>query len=871
MKPKNLPKNSNRNMTFKYAFISVTLFLCGYCTTAQTTAYPETNNSITLPASQKYYKSNLYKSLWGEHYRKEWHTPVKFFKTSLDTLAGGLIPYETGGGRQTKTIRLRDKEERKYVFRSIDKNLGNALPEIARGTFIESFANDQVTFAHPYGALIIGPLAEAAGIYHTNPEIYFLPKQNALKSFNDSSGNTLYLFEQLPDEDWASASNFGNSKKITGTENLLEKLLEDNDNTVDQKAFVRARLFDMIIGDWARHEDNWRWASFKEDKKTRYVPIPRDRDNALSKFDGSLLKMVKGIAGASHLQTFTSRLPNPITFNYPARYLDHHLINELTLAEWITIANDLKTRITDDIIDAAVKKLPPEVYSLSGPQIAFNIKSRKNLLDSYAKNYYEYLSKEVEITGSAKHELFEIKRLSETETQIEISKISNKGDEKDVPYYSRIFNHLETEEVRLYGIDGNDKYIITGNVNRSLKVRLIGGPGEDVYEDLSVTKTNNRTTLIYDDNKNDIKKSGSARLHLSTDSGVHAYKYDYFKADKKGLSPVVFFSNEDRIYAGLAYKYKKQQWRKQPFGVQHYADVKYSFAQRAISSLYKSTFTSLLGKWDVNLFANYDQVRWTNFYGLGNETLLTTNDRDFNRMRSLQFLGKAGVQRVFNNKHRITFNPYFQFYDIINDSARFLAKTIPAALPNTYTAHHFAGAELEYLYQTVNDSILPTKGFSFLTSANFSHNLKETNRNLAKFGADVKFFVPFTKTFSLAIKAGATTLTGKPEFYQYNIVGGTETLRGQQRDRFYGNSTAYNQNELRWIRDVRSYIFNGKIGLFGLYDIGRTWLDGEKSNKWHTGYGGGIILSPFNFITVSAAYAISKEDNNLHIQVIKAL
>ena len=858
-------------MILKYVIITLILLLCGLSNIAQTPVYPETNNSITLPASQKYYKSKLYKSLWGEHYRKEWHTPVKFFKINIDTLAGGLVPYETGGGRQTKTLRLRDKEEREYVFRSIDKNLGNALPEIARGTFIESFANDQVTFGHPYGALIIGQLAEAAGIYHTNPAIYFLPKQNALKSFNDSSGNTLYLFEQRPDEDWSTAANFGNSKKIISTENLLEKILDDNDNTIDQKAFVRARLFDMIIGDWAKHEDQWRWASFKEDKKTRYAPIPRDRDNAFSKFDGSLLKLVKGIAGATHLQTFTPGLPNPVTFNYPARYLDHHLINELTLAEWITIANDLKTRITDDIIDAAVKNLPPEVYPLSGPQLAANIKSRKNMLDSYAKNYYAYLSKEVEITGSAKHELFEIKRLSDTETQIEISKITSKGNEKEIPYYSRIFNHTETDEVRLYGIDGNDKYIITGNANRSLKVRLIGGPGEDIYENVSGIKTNKGKTLIYDDKKNDIKNSGSARLHLSADSAVHAYKYNYFKADKKGFSPVVFFSNEDRIYAGLAYKYKKQQWRKQPFGVQHYADVKYSFAQQAFSSLYKSTFTSLLGKWDVNLFANYDQVRWTNFYGLGNETLLTTKDRDFNRMRSLQFLGKVGVQRVINNRHRITFNPYFQLFDIINDSARFLAKTIPAALPETYTADHFAGAEFEYLYQNVNDSILPTRGFSFLTSANFSHNLKQTDRSLAKFGADVKFFVPLTKTFSLAIKGGATTLTGKPEFYQYNIVGGTETLRGQQRDRFYGNSTAYNQNELRWISDVRSYIFNGKIGLFGLYDIGRTWLDGEKSNKWHTGYGGGIILSPFNFITLSAAYAISKEDNNLHIQVIKAL
>lgn len=830
----------------------------------------DTGNTVTMPASEKYYKSKFYKSLWGEHYRKEWHTPVRFKITSLDTLTGGLVPYQTGGGRQSKTLRLRDKDQREYVLRSIDKSLGKALPEILRGTFIESFANDQVTFSHPYGAVIIAPLADDADIYHTKPKLYFVPKQEALKSFNDTSGNTLYLFEERPDEDWSTASHLGHSKKIISTENMFENILEDNDNTIDQKAYVRARLFDMIIGDWAKHEDQWRWASFKEDKKTSYVSIPRDRDNSLTKFDGTLLNMLKGMAGTKYLQTFTPKIPDVVTFNHQARYQDHHLINELTLEDWLTIANDLKKRITDADIDAAVKNLPPEVYALNGPVIGANIKSRRNGLDTYAKNYYLYLSDEVEITGSAKHELFEVKRLSDNETQIQISKITDKGNSKEPPYFSRIFNNAETKEIRLYGINGNDEYKISGQVNNSMKVRLIGGPGKDVYADESVV-TNYGSTHIYDNFDNEIKKSKATHLHLSRDTMVHAYKYDYFKLDKKGISPIVFYSNEDRIYAGLAYKYQKQKWRKEPFAAQHYIDVKYSFAQNAFSSTYKSIFTEALGKWDVNLFANYDFVRWTNFFGLGNENLITTKNRDFNRVRSRQFVGKIGLQRVFNKRQRITVNPFYQSYDIINDTARYLAKTFPAVLPETYTAKQFAGAEFEYLYQNINDSILPTRGFNFLAKAYFSHNVKEKNRNLGKFGLETNVYLPLSKKISLAIKAGGATLTGKPEFYQYNIVGGNETLRGHQRDRFYGNSTAYNQNELRWISDVRSYLYNGKIGFFVLYDVGRTWLDGEKSSTWHTGYGGGIILSPFDKITLSVAYAVSTGDNNIHVKLLKAL
>ena len=120
----------------------------------------------------------------------------------------------------------------------------------------------------------------------------------------------------------------------------------------------------------------------------------------------------------------------------------------------------------------------------------------------------------------------------------------------------------------------------------------------------------------------------------------------------------------------------------------------------------------------------------------------------------------------------------------------------------------------------------------------------------------------------MLVRGGGAFLSGDPQFYQYNRIGGSNTLRGHQRDRFYGNSTAFNQNELRFITNVRSHLFNGKFGVFGLYDQGKVWLKGQNSNKQHWAYGGGIILSPFNRISVSVAYAVSEEDSNVHIGIL---
>jgi hypothetical protein len=231
-----------------------------------------TGKEITVIAGKQYDRSWFHQKLWGKHYRKEWTTPVRIPLFNLDTAAGGLKPYEAGGGRQSKSLRLRTANEKEYVFRSIDKTFGKALPPIYQGTFVEDAVNDQVTIAHPYAALTIPDMAEAAKIYHTWPSIVYVPKQSGLDSFSDIYGNNLYLFEQRPDENWEEAANFGNSKNIISTEKLLEKLFDDNDNRVDQAAFVRSRLFDMFIGDWGRHEDQWRWASFKNDKRTLSSP-----------------------------------------------------------------------------------------------------------------------------------------------------------------------------------------------------------------------------------------------------------------------------------------------------------------------------------------------------------------------------------------------------------------------------------------------------------------------------------------------------------------------------------------------------------------------------------------------------------------------
>jgi len=149
-------------------------------------------------------KSNLFTSIWGERYRKYYGTEVSAPTVSLDTLFGGLVPVKKGGGHQSKSLRLRDKDGKEYVMRALRKSAelylqsmvfqDNYMLDDLQETYTQELLEDFYTGSHPYAPFTIGKLSDAVGIYHTNPVLYYIPKQNALGRFNNIFGNELYMF-----------------------------------------------------------------------------------------------------------------------------------------------------------------------------------------------------------------------------------------------------------------------------------------------------------------------------------------------------------------------------------------------------------------------------------------------------------------------------------------------------------------------------------------------------------------------------------------------------------------------------------------------------------------------------------------------------
>jgi hypothetical protein len=107
--------------------------------------------------------------------------------------------------------------------------------------------------------------------------LYYIPKHKVLKDFNTSFGDELYLVEESPTDSQINAKSYGNPSAIISTQDVLKNLHKDEKYSVDEAEYIKARLFDMLIGDWNRNEDQWRWGEYKVEKNSLQTNTKRSR------------------------------------------------------------------------------------------------------------------------------------------------------------------------------------------------------------------------------------------------------------------------------------------------------------------------------------------------------------------------------------------------------------------------------------------------------------------------------------------------------------------------------------------------------------------------------------------------------------------
>ena len=861
------------------------------------------DSTVTVAINPSYNEhSGFHNWLLGSHYRKEWAMPVKFNVLDLAHAKGGLMPYKTGGGKQTASLKVRNEAGYNYSLRGIDKDPAAVLPEQLRTGLAKAVLQDQISAQHPYASFVLPPLASAAGILHTNPVPVFIPRDPLLGQYYAQFHDLPAALEEDAKDSQDNVATLDFATKLVSTDKMLSRLIDDNDNQVDEVAFARSRLFDMWIGDWDRHEDQWRWSETKQkDGDRRYVAVPEDRDIAFFKGDGVLPFLISRRFAVRNFQNFGYDYADYKGLNQTGMSNDRVFMSGVTHAQWVAQADYMKAHLTDEIIEKAFReKWPKEIYDLSGKEIIAKLKSRRDLLPDLAGKYADLLAEIVEVRGSKKREKFIVERLPEGQTHVIMRKINKEGKLTKV-LYDRTFDSKVTDEVRLYGISGKDVYDVRGDVNRGVKLRIIAGTGHDTITTRDHVGGLLHKTQVYDaDTGNVINTSSEARLRL--EPGFEVSRYDYphrfnlkdYRLDYLGPALYFGYNIDDGILVGGGATYRHYGFRREPYSWEQTIAANFAPARDAYNIRYTGQFTRIFKKTDLHIVAQYygPQLLY-NFFGIGNNTAnLAAEDksRGIVTNRTVNSAYRVRFQRItiaptFERKlfNFLTFGigPQYDQFRVEKDPLgtaikdSLTTKTGVTTFENRrfgirssdFQTNQYLGG-LMYLNLDASSSVKdPRIGLRWYNEYQYNFQLNSESLSFGRFTTEFRAYLtpnfPFRLTY--AGRIGYQRNYGDYRFYQANTLGGTTNLRGYRRTRFAGRTALYANFEPRLqLFKFNAYLFPGIFGVMGLADIGRVYSDNDTGtytglNAFHSGFGGGIYVDILKQAIINVTYSVGEE------------
>ena len=812
-----------------------------------------------VAANKKLAPTGFKKFMVGYNYRSEWIEPIHVRVLDMGNAMGGLTPIRQGGGKQTKSLRLQDSTGKEWTLRSIVKDPEAALPADLRQSFVTDVVADGISASYPYGALSMETFSRAAGIPYLRTRLVYLPDDPRLLRFRSNFKDMIAMLEEREPS---------GVKKTDNTDELVLKLAKDNDNHVDQKAVLRARLLDNFVMDFDRHEGQWAWATKDTGKGKIYYPIPKDRDQVFYVNEGFIPWVIRTPWLVPELQGFRPHARNIKTFNRTARNFDRTFLTELTADDWQKQVDTFLSAMTDEVIERALQQQPVEVRHYSASKIITTLKERRKYFAGEMKDYYRFLARNVTIIGTNQREQFEITKSEDGSVHVVVHKIAKSG-ELSSKIYDRVFDPKVTRELEIFGLDDDDRFMVEGP-NSRIKIRIIGGAGNDEF----INNGSGKKVLAYDVSfeQNQFSGSTSFRKNVFPDPQTNRYSRLNFKYNLFHPGASFEYNVDDGIILGPHFEYTKPGFRKEPYSIRQYVLWQHAFRNSSDHFMYEADFIKAWRNTDVLLRTDIKTPNVANFFGLGNGTskLPRTDERNFYRAQYTIINASAYLSRQLQSWMHVDIGPTFQYFqvDSSQNHGRFVTDPNLNGLDpaRAFLPRHLLGADARVKIDSRNNPVLPTRGLVLDAGVRQLFGLDPTTKSLTQLNIDLRIFMNvFTfPRIVLGTRFGWAKNYGSFQFPQAQYLGGTDNLRGYRKQRFAGGSMLYNNIELRYrLLDFNTYLFGGTLGLLVFNDVGRVFENGENSQRWHDGYGGGLWFSPIRRFVIAASLAHSEEERAL--------
>ncbi|MFT7624104.1 MAG: hypothetical protein ACI9WU_003290, partial [Myxococcota bacterium] len=610
-------------------------------------APPAEAQTVTVSASTRYEAGRAHRFTFGGGYRDLWEAQIELPLLNLKTVGGGLAPKGRFGGLQSAVLAFTGADGYSYTFRGTDKDPSAVLHPVLRKTVVREIVQDQMAAQHPAGPLVAAALSQAVGVLTIEEQMVVMPDDPALGKYRAEFAGMVGNFYAYPGPASAGSSGFHGATEVVDYRAMYSSLDSRHDRPVDAHAFLRARLLDLLLGDFDRHRKQWRWAQIPG--QPGWQPIPEDRDQAFVRYDGATQRV--SAIYIPILQCYGPDYPGMDGLTLHGWEQDRRLLTGLDWSEWKAVAEAMQARLTDSVVDAAVNVMPGPYVARDGDRLKADIRGRRDGLLDAARAFYEHLAARVDVHGTSLAERVRAQWTSDGALQLTLTPLGR----PDPVIFSRRFDPEDTDEIRLYLKDGDDQVVVQGPQG-DIVLRVIAGQGDKRLQDES------GGTIVYDQHR---------AVTLSGGGGVEARRGAYVPpasdagfVDVKDVPPrdwgynlvpfpVLGYESDVGVVVGASATLTNFGFRKHPWASRQ--TMRAAFASEAVAPLleYTGRFRLENSRHVVALEAAYSGIEVLGYYGLGNETS-SAGDADRFRVLNRQFVFQPGMDwRFWDDRLRL--------------------------------------------------------------------------------------------------------------------------------------------------------------------------------------------------------------------------
>jgi outer membrane protein assembly factor BamA len=182
---------------------------------------------------------------------------------------------------------------------------------------------------------------------------------------------------------------------------------------------------------------------------------------------------------------------------------------------------------------------------------------------------------------------------------------------------------------------------------------------------------------------------------------------------------------------------------------------------------------------------------------------------------------------------------------------------------------------------TAEGLALPQRGVRLDVAGTVFPAIWDVKSSFGKVFADARVFLAPSGSWqpTLMLSAGGEKIFGDAPYFEAAFLGGRArfsgyeprgqgAVRGLRPQRYAGDGSLYGNAEL-YLPLTRSSLLGIPLqfGLQGFADAGRVYVEGESSNTWHHGFGGGpYFASPGHRNLVSVVFARSERRTAIYLK-----